>query len=333
MKILFYSSKAFEIPFLKKSTPQNLEINFIKQALSASTASLAYGYDAISIFAGDDASTDVIQLLHKEGVKFIAIRAAGYDNVAIQDAKQAGMKVANVPEYSPYAIAEHTVAMMLALNRKLITAHEQVCKHNFMVDNLVGFDLHKKTVGIIGTGKIGRIVAHIMNGFGCRILAYDKEENEEIVNKYNASYSGLTNLCSSCDIITIHIPLNEHTRYLIDKKLISTMKKGVMIINTSRGGIVKTPDIIYALHTGQIGNYGMDVYEHERGVFFYDYSEKELKDEMLQTLLNNPNVLVTPHQAFATNEALTNIADTTFENLLAWNSGKEAMHELTNAHV
>jgi D-lactate dehydrogenase len=144
-----------------------------------------------------------------------------------------------------------------------------------MVDNLVGFDLHKKTVGIIGTGKIGRIVAHIMNGFGCKILAYDKEENENIVSKYNATYTNLNNLCSSSDIITIHVPLNEHTRYMIDAKLISIMKKGVMIINTSRGGIVKTSDVINGLQTGQIGYYGMDVYEHERGVFFYDYSEKE----------------------------------------------------------
>ncbi len=333
MKILFYSSKAFEIPYLQKSAPQNLEINFIKQALSTSTTSLAKGYDAVSIFAGDDASAEVIHLLDKEGVKFIAIRAAGYDNVAIADAEQAGIKVANVPEYSPYAIAEHTVAMMLALNRKLITANEQVCKHNFMVDNLVGFDLHKKTVGIIGTGKIGRIVAHIMNGFGCKILAYDKEENENIISKYNATYTDLNNLCSSSDIITIHVPLNEHTRYMIDAKLISIMKKGVMIINTSRGGIVKTADVINGLQTGQIGNYGMDVYEHERGVFFYDYSEKELKDEMLKTLINHPNVLVTPHQAFATNEALTNIADTTFENLIAWGNGSNALHEITITHV
>jgi D-lactate dehydrogenase len=331
MKILFYSSKDFELPYLKTATSKDFEIKFIKDALSLRTVYLAKGYDAVSIFTADHASAQVIKLLRNEGIKFIAVRAAGYDNVDISAANKAGVRVANTPEYSPSAIAEHTVAMMLALNRKLITANEQVHKQNFTLSKLVGFDLNKKKVGIIGTGRIGRKVARIMHGFGCTLLAYDLERDQTLEHRYNVFYTGLSTLCSMCDIITIHLPLNEQTHYLIDKKLIQTMKPGVMLINTSRGAIVKTQDIIDALSGGQVGYFGMDVYEYEKGVFFHNHEGESLHDPMLNKLMGFSNVLITPHQAFATHEALKNIAATTFYNLSAWMQNDRTENEITNS--
>ena len=329
MKVLFYSSKDFELPYLKEAASTDFEIDFAKEPLSLKTALLAKGYDAVSIFAADDASAEVIKELRNEGIKFIAVRAAGYDNVDISAANKAGIRVANTPESSPNAIAEHTVAMMLALNRKLIKANEQVHKQNFTLSNLVGFDLNKKKVGIIGTGRIGSTLARIMHGFGCTLLAYDVKHDQNLEHKYNVFYTGLNTLCSMCDIITIHLPLNEQTHYLIDKKLIQTMKQGVMLINTSRGAIVKTQDVIDALTCGQIGYFGMDVYEYEKGVFFYNHEGESLHDPMLNKLMGFSNVLITPHQAFATNEALKNIAATTFYNLSSWMQNSSIENEIT----
>ena len=329
MKVLFYSSKDFELPYLKAAASTDFEIDFAKEPLSLKTVLLAKGYDAVSIFAADDASAEVIKELRNEGIKFIAVRAAGYDNVDISSANKAGIRVANTPEYSPNAIAEHAVAMMLALNRKLIKANEQVHKQNFTLSNLVGFDLNKKKVGIIGTGRIGSTIARIMHGFGCTLLAYDVKRDQSLENKYNVFYTGLNTLCSMCDIITIHLPLNEQTRYLIDKKLIRIMKRGVMLINTSRGAVVRTQDVIDALPGGQIGYFGMDVYEHEKGVFFYNHEGEFLQDPMLNKLMGFSNVLITPHQAFATNEALKNIAATTFYNLSSWMQNSRTENEIT----
>ena len=260
---------------------------------------------------------------------YIAIRASGYDNIDIQAANALGIRVANVPDYSPNAVAEHAVALMLALNRKLTTANAQVHQQNFSLDHLVGFDLNKKKVGIIGTGRIGSVVARIMHGFGCTLLAYDARRDQNLENKYNVFYTGLNTISSMCDIITIHLPLNEHTHYLIDRKLIQSMKRGVMLINTSRGAIIKTQDVIDGLITGQIGYFGTDVYEYEKGIFLHDHTGETLNDTMLKKLMNFSNVLVTPHQAFATHEALTNISLTTFQNLIAWMHGKPATNEIT----
>ena len=333
MKILFYSSKGFELPFLRAVAPVEFEVSFIKDPLSKKTVALAKGYDAISIFTSDDASADVIRLLKEVDVKFIAVRAAGYDNVDITAANEAGIHVANVPDYSPNAIAEHTVAMMLALNRKLFRSNEQVHHQNFSLDNLVGFDMCKKKVGIIGTGRIGSIVAKILHGFDCTIFAYDVNRNQVLENKYNVIYTGLNTIFSMCDIITLHVPLNDQTRCMVNKKLINTMKRGAMLINTSRGAVVNTRDLLDALPGGQIGYLGLDVYEYEKGIFFYDRSDEDLNDTMLQKLMSYSNVLITPHQAFATKEALTNIAKTTFQNLNAFKNGNSIVNEITTVPI
>jgi D-lactate dehydrogenase len=328
LKIIFYSTKDFEQPYLEAAKGMQENIVFFKEALSLKTAEKAKGFNVVSLFAGDDASSNVLEALYKNGVRFIAIRAAGYDNVDLQKAKELGIAVANVPEYSPYAIAEHAVALILALNRKIITADKQVHCQNFTTGNLIGFDLHGKTVGIIGVGKIGSILAKIMQGFGCRLLAYDINEDVALKEKYGLEYVDLPTLCHSANIISIHTALTPNTKYLINKKLIALMRQDVMLINTSRGGCVNTADVIEGLGNGHIGYYGTDVYENERGIFFYDFSEKELKDEMLKKLLAMPNVLLTPHQAFATKEALTNIADTTFYNIDCWKKNQHSKNEL-----
>ena len=333
MKILFFSSKDFEQPYILNENENRHIVEMSHEALSAETAHLAKEYEAISIFTSDDASTAVIEKLYANGIKYIAVRAAGYDNVDIQKANELGIKVANVPEYSPHAIAEYTVAMILALNRKLMLADKQVHQNNFTIENLVGFNLSNKRVGIIGTGKIGSVVAKILHGFGCNIIAYDIEPNHDIKIRYGITYTDLETLCSTADIITIHTPLNEQTKYLINNNLIKTMKKGVMLINTARGAVVNTTDIIENLKNDNIGYYGMDVYEKEKGVFFYDYSNKQLQDEQLQQLMAMPNVLITPHQAFATKEALQNIAATTIHNLSCWDSDEVSENELPSKPV
>jgi D-lactate dehydrogenase len=318
MKVFFYSYKSFEAPYLEAANKQPYETKCTQARLSLETAGMARDYDVVSIFTGDDASAPVVEALTKNGVRFIAIRASGFDNVDINKAHELGMKVANIPAYSPHSVAEHTVGMIMALNRKLITANKQVHDQNFAVDNLVGFDLKGKTVGIIGTGNIGSVVARILNGFGCHLIAYDIRRDEELELKYNVRYTDLDNLCSKSDIITIHTPLNENTRYIINKQQLQQMKKGVMLINTSRGALINTKELIEFIEKGRVAYFGTDVYEKEQGIFFFDYSGKMLNDEMLKKLMAMPNVLITPHQAFATTQALTNIADTTYYNIGCW---------------
>jgi D-lactate dehydrogenase len=329
MKILFYSTKDFEQPYLVAQNKQANTIYFTTEALSIKTVEMAKGYDAISIFANDDASAPVIKALAKGGTKYIAIRAAGFDNVDITAANEADIIVANVPDYSPNAIAEHAVLLMLALNRKILLTHEQVKRKDFTLDKLIGFDLNEKTVGIIGTGKIGGVVAKILHGFGCTILAYDSVEDQSLMNKYDVHYVDLATIYSLSDIITIHLPLKKETAYMINESSIRQMKRGVMLINTARGGIVKTEDILNALETGKVGYFGTDVYEKEKGIFFYDHSNGTLQDTLLDRLIDHPNVIVTPHQAFATSEALTNIATTTFNSIDSWAEGGVSEHELT----
>ena len=332
MKTIIFNTKDFERPYLIKANKLNHELTLQEQPLNEHTVALAAGYEAVVVFTGDDVSASVLKQLHENGIKYIAIRAVGYDNVDIKAAVELHIQCANVPEYSPYAIAEHAVALMLCLNRKLIMADRQVHQQNFTVGTLVGFDLHNKTVGIIGTGRTGSIAAKILHGFGCNTLAFDLAKNDALTEKYNLHYVDLDTLCRSSDIITIHTPLNAGTRYLIDKEKLSLMKKGVMLINTARGAIIHTEDVMEALHDGTIGYLGLDVYEKEKGVFFYDHSENKITDEWLIKLMTYPNVIITPHQAFATQEALTNIADTTFYNLDQWSQQLPSENELTITH-
>lgn len=328
MKILFYSTKDFEQPYLEAANTRKEEVTFIKEALSLQTADKAKGFDVISIFSGDDASSNVLEELYKNGVKFIAIRAAGYDNVDINKATQLGIITSNVPEYSPHAIAEHAVALILALNKKIASVGEEAQNQIFTTCNLVGFDLNGKTVGIIGVGKIGAVFAKIMHGFGCRLLGYDIKENKELQEKYVLEYVDLHALCREANIISIHTGLTPQINYLLNKNLIDLMQPGTMLINTSHGRCVNTADVLEGLENGHIGYYGADVYENERGVFFYDHSGKELEDQILKKLLTMPNVLITPHQAFASKEVLTNIAATTFYNIDCYKNNQHSKNEL-----
>lgn len=328
MKVAVYSTHNFEKEFLLRAAKDKHELILLEPQLSLTTAALAEGCKAVCIFVNDDGSKDVLNKLSAIGIKYLALRSAGFNHVDIKTAYELSMRVARVPEYSPYAVAEHTVALMLALNRKLVVAHNRIRDLNFSLNGLTGFDMHNKTVGIIGTGKIGRIVAEILHGFGCRIMAYDIMPDNDWANRYGVVYTGIDNLCTQSDIITLHAPLNEQTRYIINRHRIAEMKKGVMLINTSRGALVNTKDIIAALKSGQIGYLGLDVYEEERGLFFEDHSGDILQDDVIARLMTFSNVLITSHQAFLTDTALHNIAETTVGNLDCFEIGTENKNEL-----
>jgi D-lactate dehydrogenase len=328
MKLLVYSAKEFEIPFLKSANNNRYEVTFTKNALDSETALLAVGFNAISIFSGDDASPIVLEKLWNFGVRYITLRSSGYNNLHIKTAKRFGFHVANASDYSPHAIAEHATALLLALNRKIVLANTRVHNYNFLQDDLMGFNLHGKTVGIVGTGRIGSIMAKIMHGFGCKILAYDQVPDYDLIELCNVTYTPLNELCKESDIISLHIPMNYENYYFINKEKLSLMKNSTIIINTSRGELVDTNALIDALETKEIGGYGTDVYEKEKGIFFKDHSVNGIKDERLKKLLSLPNVLLTPHQAFITKEALTNIAEITFENLDSWSQGQISKNEL-----
>jgi len=328
MKILNYSTHRFEKPFLLTANQKWHQLDFTDACLSPQTVELAKGYDAVAIFVNDNASISVVEALHALGVRYILLRSAGFNHVDYKRAKELGMRLARVPAYSPYAVAEHAVMLMLALNRNITRAHTRIMDLNFSLDGLTGFDMRGKTVGIVGTGKIGSVTAEILHGFGCMLLAYDVYENEALKKKLPLAYVPMETLCRQSDIITLHCPLTEETRYIINDETIGLMKPGVMLINTSRGGLVNTKDVISALKNGKIGYFGMDVYEEEEHLFFSDHSEEILQDESIARLLTFRNVLITGHQAFLTREALENIAATTFHNVDCFEEGTECSNEL-----
>jgi len=315
IKTTVFSTHKFEESHLLTANKGKHALNLLEIRLTENTASLAQGTEAISLFTSDDASAVVLEKLKNIGIKYIALRTAGYNNVAIEKAAELGIKVARVPAYSPYAIAEHTMALILALNRKLIKAHNRVRDMNFSLNGLTGFDLNGKTVGVMGTGKIGAILVKILHGFGCNILAYDNSEDGELIEKYGVRYTDCTTICRQADIISLHVPLVPSTKHLVDAKRISLMKPGVMLINTSRGELVDTKAVIEGLKSGKVGYFGMDVYEEEEGLFFEDHSDEILQDDVIARLMTFSNVLITSHQAFLTETALTNIAETTLYNL------------------
>jgi D-lactate dehydrogenase len=331
MKVAVYSAHQFEKEYLIDANHDKHELVLFQESLNVKTSALASGCLAVSLFVNDDASQPVLDLLHNQGVRFIALRSAGFNHVDLVHAQKLGIRVANVPGYSPYAVAEHTVAMMLALNRKLISAHNRIMELNFSLDGLVGFDMHGKKVGIMGTGKIGSVVAKILHGFDCKILAYDQHRNPDIVKAFGVEYVDVDKLCRESDIITLHVPLLTDTRHIINRNTIQLMRPGVMLINTSRGGLVNTKDVIDGLKTKHIGSFGMDVYEEEADLFFQDHSEDVLLDDIIARLLSFRNVLITGHQAFLTREALSNIAATTIANLDAWYGNHKPENELSQA--
>lgn len=313
MKILVYSTRIFEKEALNKANQGKFSFEFTDIRLNTKTFALAKGYETVIVFSVDELNAEVLQGLWDNGVRFIAFRAAGFNNIDLPFAKKLGFKVARVPAYSPYAIAEHTVALMMALNRKIIKAHNRVNELNFDLNGLVGFDVHDKTVGVIGTGKIGEKFIKILNGFGCKILAFDISVNPEISDI--VEYTTLENILTNSDIISLHVPLNEKTKYLINENNIQLMKHGVMLLNTSRGALIDTKAVINALKTGKIGYLGIDVYEEESELFFVNHSVDFLQDEVISRLMTFKNVLITGHQAFLTETALRNIADTTIQNI------------------
>lgn len=329
MKVLIYSAKDFEVPYLEKANRKKHKLTFLKESLSSETAMKSVGYDAVSIFSADDASLMTMEKLKDFGIKHIALRSTGYDNVNLNAAARLGIGVANVPDYSPNAIAEHAVALLLALNRQLIESHNRVRKFNFDLNNLVGYDLKNKTVGILGTGNIGSVMTKIMHGFGCKLLGYDLIESNELIEKYGMTYLPLEAICKQADIISIHLPLNSETHYLLNEDIVEIMKPGVVILNTARGAIMDTDQIVVGLENGTIGALGMDVYEHEKQLFFKDMSQNiPFEDINIIKLNAMPNVLITGHHAFLTEEALTNIAESTVYNFDCWEEGSENKNEL-----
>jgi D-lactate dehydrogenase len=271
----------------------------------------------------------VLTALHAGGTRLIALRSAGYNHVDLEKANQLGIKVANVPFYSPFAIAEHAVTLLMALNRKLLLGQKLMKKNNFSLDQLVGEDLHGKTVGIVGTGNIGAAFATIMKGFGCRLLAFDPVENKQLVYNTGVTYTNLEDLCEQSDVISVHCPLTKETNYLFNKKLFDKMKKEVFFINASRGAIVKTIDLIEALKNNTIGGAGLDVYENEKDIFFTNHNNTVIVDELFEELRNLPNVILTGHQAFLTKEALAGIAETTIKNCNQWEVKGFSENDLT----
>lgn len=328
MKTTIFSTHKFEEPYLVKANNDKHHLKLLESRLTEETAILAADSKTISLFTGDDASANVLEKLNAIGIQNIALRSAGFNHVDLAKATELDMKVVRVPAYSPYAIAEHTMALILALNRKLIKAHNRVREQNFSLNGLTGFDLNGKTVGVIGTGKIGSVLVKILHGFGCKLLAQDVNEDENLINSYNVIYTNCETICKQSDIISLHVPLTPSTKHLIDSEHISMMKQGVMLINTSRGGLVDTKAVIEGLKTKKIGYFGIDVYEEEEGLFFEDHSDDILQDDVIARLMTFNNVLITSHQAFLTETALTNIAETTIYNLDCFEKGKVSGNEV-----
>lgn len=322
MKVVAYSIQPFEKEYLAKANQKKHDITLISNPLCMQTIAYAEGKDAIIVFANDDVSTPVINKLADMGVKYIATRSAGTDHIDKKTAAKRSIKIANVPVYSPQAIAEHAVALALCLNRRLIRANENCHAFNFKLDGLMGFNFYGKTVGIIGLGNIGQAVAAIFNGFGCRVIGCDIAAMSGLAN---IEVLSLDEVLGNSDIISLHVPLNVATKYLINASTITKMKDGVMLINTSRGALIKTIDAIKALEKGKIGYLGLDVYEFERGLFFEDHQQDLIKDPLFEELLAHQNVLVTPHQAFLTCEALQQIAEKTIGNLDKWRQQEQQL--------
>ena len=321
MQALLFSSQHYDQDsFSSAPGATQLALHFQGARLTEDTAALAEGYEVVCAFINDDLSAPVLTRLKAGGTHLIALRSAGYNHVDLAAAKRLGLTVVRVPAYSPHAVAEHAVALILALNRRLHRAYNRTREGDFSLHGLTGFDLHGKTVGVVGTGQIGLAFARIMAGFGCQLLAYDPYPNPE-VEALGARYLDLPELLRESRIISLHCPLTPQTRHLINPQSLASLQPGAMLINTGRGALVDTPALIDALKSGQLGYLGLDVYEEEAQIFFEDRSDLPLQDDVLARLLTFPNVIVTAHQAFLTHEALAAIASTTLDNIIRWTEG------------
>jgi D-lactate dehydrogenase len=334
MKIAVFDTHSYDQQALAAANARyGHTLTFLEPRLTAATAALAAGFDAVCSFVNDRVDREALGFLHQSGIRLLALRCAGYNHVDLRAAAELGMRVVRVPEYSPHAVAEHAVALVLALDRKIHRAFNRVREANFSLDGLVGFDLYRKTVGVVGTGRIGAVFARIMTGFGCTVVACDVRQNQMLVDELGVRYVELPELYQAADIISLHVPLTPATHHLIDTTALASMKRGVMLINTGRGALVDARALIEALKSEAVGAAGLDVYEEEEGVFFRNLSDRVLRDDVLARLLTFPNVLVTSHQAFLTVEALANIADTTLASATAFERGEALVNEIRSEHV
>lgn len=326
--VAFYDTKPYDREYFER-TPDagRMRRQFHEFRLSSETAASVDGAQAVCVFVNDRLDAPCLKQIHQAGVRLVALRCAGFNNVDLPAAKSLGLVVTRVPAYSPHAVAEHTIALLLALNRKIHRAYNRVREHNFSLSGLVGFDLHGKTVGVVGTGRIGRIVAQIFRGFGTEVLAFDPFPAPDWAAAHGVRYTDFETLLSTSHIVSLHLPLTPQSRHLLSAETFARMRPGAFLVNTSRGKLVDTTALIEALKSGQLGGVALDVYEEEEGIFFEDHSGEILHDDELSRLLTFPNVLITAHQAFLTQEALSEIARVTTANLVRFAEGQLLMEE------
>lgn len=328
MKVAFFDTHRYDREaFMLANAKFAHDITFFEARLTLATANLASGFGCICAFVNDKLDRPVLQLLAQNGTRLIALRSAGFNHVDLAAARDYGCSVARVPEYSPHAVAEHALALILSLNRKMHRAYNRVRDGNFSLEGLVGFDLNGKIVGVIGTGKIGAVFAGVMLGLGCRVLAYDTKPDAALAAR-GVEFTSLEELLCNAAIISLHVPLNAQTRHLINSGTLALTRPGVMLINTGRGALIETAALIDSLKSGQLGSAGLDVYEEEEGIFFADHSGEILQDDQLARLMTFPNVLITSHQAFLTREALDGIASTTLQSISDFAAGRPLRCEI-----
>jgi D-lactate dehydrogenase len=326
MNIAFFNTKTYEQEYFDRFNTHHT-INYLPVPLNERTASLAANNEAVCCFVNDSINEATIRQLKALGIRLIALRCAGFNNVDLKAASQAGIKIVRVPAYSPHAVAEHAVALILTLNRKTHKAYNRVREGNFSLERLMGFDLYGKTVGVIGTGKIGAIFAEIMKGFGCNVIACDVHQ-DAYLQRLGIAYGSIEEVLATSDIISLHCPLMKETKNLINSNTVRLMKPGAMLINTSRGGLIETSAVLEALKSGHLAYLGIDVYEQEENVFFNDLSEMIIQDDLLMRLMSFPNVLITSHQGFFTEEALTQIAQVTLNNISTFEKKQTLQNEV-----
>ncbi len=332
MQVAVFSAKSYDREFLGAAAKAaRHDLTFFEPRLAIETVRLAEGFAAVCAFVNDYLNAEVLERFAEGGTKLLAMRCAGFNNLDLEAAARLGLKVTRVPAYSPHAVAEHAVGLILALNRKIHKAYNRVREGNFALEALLGFDLNGRTVGVVGTGKIGQVVARILQGFGCRVLLYDVYENPAC--RSLGEYRSLEALLTEADIISLHVPLTPQTHHLINAAAIARMKSGVMLINTSRGALIDTRAVIHALKEQKIGYLGLDVYEEEADLFFEDLSGKVIRDDVFSRLLTFPNVIITGHQAFFTRDALSQIAHVTMESVTAFEQGQPLTYEVTVERV
>lgn len=329
MKTILFDTHSFEKEyFCEVNNEFGFDLDFYEGKLTEKSAFVARGYACVCPFVNDRVSAEVLAILKEQGTKLIALRSAGFNHVDLVAAKKLGLRVARVPEYSPYSVAEHAMGLLLTLNRKLHKAYNRVREGNFSLEGLVGFDLHGKTIGVVGSGRIGQAFIAIARGFGCRVLVFDISPDDQLAKELGFTYVPLIELLQKSNVISLHLPLTQTSRHMINEETLGHMKPGVILLNTSRGGLIDTKALIRSLKSGKLGAAGLDVYEEEQAYFFQDLSGTVLNDDVLTRLMTFPNVLLTGHQGFLTKEALLNIAQTTLENIHAFETGKDLVNEV-----